>query len=118
MLGEIRDQESAEIALRAAQTGHLVLSTLHTNDAPSAIERLLQLGIKEYEIKNSLQLIIAQRLLRKRCPQCGGKGCDNCYHGYKGRTGIYQLLAKQGKFFEKSTAYLDYDSLRASAEQS
>ncbi|WGE84430.1 GspE/PulE family protein [Actinobacillus equuli] len=117
MLGEIRDQESAEIALRAAQTGHLVLSTLHTNDAPSAIERLLQLGIKEYEIKNSLQLIIAQRLLRKRCPQCGGKGCDNCYHGYKGRTGIYQLLAKQGKFFEKSTAYLDYDSLRASAEQ-
>ncbi|WGE82308.1 GspE/PulE family protein [Actinobacillus equuli subsp. haemolyticus] len=117
MLGEIRDRESAEIALRAAQTGHLVLSTLHTNDAPSAIERLLQLGIKEYEIKNSLQLIIAQRLLRKRCPQCGGKGCDNCYHGYKGRTGIYQLLTKQGKFFERSTDYLDYDSLRASAEQ-
>lgn len=117
MLGEIRDKESAEIALRAAQTGHLVLSTLHTNDAPSAIERLLQLGIKEYELKNSVQLIIAQRLLRKRCSKCGGEGCKNCYQGYKGRIGIYQLFAKQGKLFEKSTAYLDYDSLRASAEQ-
>ncbi|WP_150539170.1 GspE/PulE family protein [Actinobacillus vicugnae] len=117
MLGEIRDKETAEIALRAAQTGHLVLSTLHTNDAPSAIERLLQLGIKEYELSNSLQLIIAQRLLRKRCTKCHGTGCEHCYQGYRGRTGIYQLLVKQGKTFEKSTAYLDYDNLRASAEQ-
>lgn len=117
MLGEIRDKESAEIALRAAQTGHLVLSTLHTNDAPSAIERLLQLGIKEYELNNSVQLIIAQRLLRKRCPKCCGEGCSNCYQGYKGRIGIYQLFAKQGKLFEKSTAYLDYESLRTSADQ-
>lgn len=65
MLGEIRDEESAMIALRAAQTGHLVLSTLHTNDAISAISRLQQLGIQQYEIKNSLLLVIAQRLVRK-----------------------------------------------------
>lgn len=117
MLGEIRDRESAEIALRAAQTGHLVLSTLHTNDAPSAVERLLQLGIKEYELKNSLLLVIAQRLVRKLCGKCGGAGCGQCYQGYKGRVGVYQLLAKTGKFFEKSTACLDFSSLQASAEQ-
>lgn len=117
MLGEIRDRESAEIALRAAQTGHLVLSTLHTNDAPSAVERLLQLGIKEYELKNSLLLVIAQRLVRKLCGKCGGAGCGQCYQGYKGRIGVYQLLTKTGKFFEKSTACLDFASLQASAEQ-
>ena len=117
MLGEIRDRESAEIALRAAQTGHLVLSTLHTNDAPSAVERLLQLGIKEYELKNSLLLVIAQRLVRKLCGKCGGAGCGQCYQGYKGRVGVYQLLTKTGKIFEKSTACLDFASLQASAEQ-
>ncbi|WP_439239901.1 GspE/PulE family protein [Lonepinella sp. BR2474] len=94
MLGEIRDEESAAMALRAAQTGHLVLSTLHTNDAPSAIPRLLQLGIKQHEIDNSLLLVIAQRLVRKRCQKCGGKAdnsCD-CHQGYKGRIGLYQFL--------------------------
>lgn len=98
MLGEIRDEESAEMALRAAQTGHLVLSTLHTNDAPSAVERLLQLGIKEYELKNSLLLVIAQRLLRRVCVKCGGAGCEHCYQGYKGRIGVYQLLNRSAKF--------------------
>ena len=117
MLGEIRDQESAEIALSAAQTGHLVLSTLHTNDAPSAIERLLQLGIKEYEINNSLLLVIAQRLVRKLCTQCGGTGCKHCYHGYNGRIGVYQLFSKNGKIFEKSTACLDFENLYQSAQQ-
>ncbi|ANF74051.1 protein transporter HofB [[Haemophilus] ducreyi] len=116
MLGEIRDPESAEIALRAAQTGHLVLSTLHTNDAPSAIERLLQLGIKEYELKNALLLVIAQRLVRKLCTQCFGKGCQACYQGYRGRIGIYQLLSRTGKIFEKETAYLDFASLHHSAK--
>ena len=71
MLGEIRDEESALMALRAAQTGHLVLSTLHTNDAISAISRLQQLGIQSHEIENSLLLVIAQRLVRKRCLKCG-----------------------------------------------
>ncbi|MBR0574519.1 MULTISPECIES: GspE/PulE family protein [Pasteurellaceae] len=117
MLGEIRDQESAEIALRAAQTGHLVLSTLHTNDAPSAIERLLQLGIKEYEIKHSLQLVIAQRLIRKLCSNCNGTGCENCFEGYKGRIGVFQCLSKNAKTFDKETAYLDFKTLYDSAKQ-
>lgn len=117
MLGEIRDEESAKIALRAAQTGHLVLSTLHTNDAPSAIERLNQLGIQDYEIKNSLLLIIAQRLVRRLCSKCSGKGCDDCYQGYKGRIGVYQLFSRFAENFEKSTACLDYPSLLASAKQ-
>ncbi|QLB40493.1 GspE/PulE family protein [Mannheimia pernigra] len=117
MLGEIRDEESAEIALRAAQTGHLVLSTLHTNDAPSAIERLLQLGIKEYELKNALLLVVAQRLLRRTCTKCGGIGCENCYQGYKGRIGIYQLLSRTAKNFEKTTACLDFETLAESAKE-
>lgn len=117
MFGEIRDEESAQMALRAAQTGHLVLSTLHTNDALSAVERLLQLGIKEFELKNTLLLVIAQRLLRKVCPKCSGKGCKHCYQGYKGRTGIYQLLTKNGKEFEKSTACLDFKTLNESAKE-
>lgn len=117
MLGEIRDEESAKIALRAAQTGHLVLSTLHTNDAPSAVERLYQLGIQEYEIKNALLLVIAQRLVRKLCLKCSGKGCEQCYQGYNGRIGIYQLLSRSTKIFEQHTAYLDYPSLFESAKQ-
>ena len=117
MLGEIRDEESAEMALRAAQTGHLVLSTLHTNDAPSAFERLLQLGIKDYELENALLLVIAQRLVRKCCVHCAGQGCAECHQGYKGRTGVYQFFAKNGKTFEKSTACLDFKTLRESAEQ-
>lgn len=117
MLGEIRDEESAKMALRAAQTGHLVLSTLHTNDAPSAIERLYQLGIQEYEIQNALLLIIAQRLVRKCCPHCLGKGCEACYQGYKGRIGVYQLFGRSAKIFDKSTACLDYPSLLESAKE-
>ncbi|QIM66801.1 protein transporter HofB [Mannheimia granulomatis] len=117
MLGEIRDEESAEIALRAAQTGHLVLSTLHTNDAPSAFERLLQLGIKEYELKNSLLLVVAQRLLRRLCVKCCGAGCEHCYQGYKGRIGVYQLFSRTAKNFEKMTACLDFESLQESAKE-
>lgn len=117
MLGEIRDEESAQMALRAAQTGHLVLSTLHTNDAPSAIERLQQLGIKEYEIRNALLLVVAQRLVRKRCPSCAGKGCEACYQGYKGRVGVYQLFSRSAKFFEKQTACLDFQTLREAAQE-
>ncbi|HGO5823198.1 TPA: GspE/PulE family protein [Mannheimia haemolytica] len=117
MLGEIRDEESAEMALRAAQTGHLVLSTLHTNDAPSAVERLLQLGIKEYELKNSLLLVIAQRLLRRVCEKCRGAGCEHCYQGYKGRIGVYQLFSRSAKNFEKTTACLDFKTLADSAKE-
>ena len=112
MLGEIRDEESAAMALRAAQTGHLVLSTLHTNDAASAVSRLQQLGIRLHEIESSLLLVIAQRLVRKRCLKCGQNStslCD-CHQGYAGRTGIYQFL-----FREKGQYQTDFDNLYQSA---
>jgi len=120
MVGEVRDLETAEIALKAAQTGHLVLSTLHTNDAPQSLTRLVDMGVKPYAIATSVTLIIAQRLARRLCPTCkvpldipadallkegftqeevdGGiriyapKGCDDCTNGYKGRVGIYQVM--------------------------
>jgi len=120
MVGEIRDLETAEIAIKAAQTGHLVLSTLHTNDAPQTLTRLVDMGVKPYAIATSVSLIIAQRLARKLCSNCkqpmdvpkeallkegfdeadiaGGlkifspKGCASCTDGYKGRCGIYQVL--------------------------
>jgi type IV pilus assembly protein PilB len=120
MVGEIRDLETAEIALKAAQTGHLVLSTLHTNDAPQTLTRMVDMGVKPYAIATSVSLIIAQRLARKLCVTCkqkldipaealhkegftdeeikkgltifGPKGCNNCVDGYKGRIGIYQVM--------------------------
>src|SRR5215471_10256841 len=120
MVGEIRDLETAEIAIKAAQTGHLVLSTLHTNDAPQTLTRLVDMGVKPYAIATSVSLIIAQRLARRLCSQCkhpvdvpreallkegfteadvraglkiyGAKGCANCSDGYKGRCGIYQVM--------------------------
>ncbi|MDH2999244.1 protein transporter HofB [Chelonobacter oris] len=116
MLGEIRDEESAAMAIRAAQTGHLVLSTLHTNDAPSAIGRLQQLGIKEYEIASGLLLVVAQRLLRRvcACRQTERETpCGICQQGYYGRIGTYQFLrpyAEQQAF----TYSLDFGSLHHS----
>jgi len=120
MVGEIRDLETAEIAIKAAQTGHLVLSTLHTNDAPKTLTRLVDMGVKPYAIATSVSLIIAQRLARKLCNNCktplelprdvllkegfteadiaeGIKlykavGCSQCVDGYKGRTGLYQVM--------------------------
>ena len=120
MVGEIRDLETAEIALKAAQTGHLVLSTLHTNDAPQTLTRLVDMGVKPYAIATSVSLIIAQRLARKLCNYCRqpldipaealrregfeeadiargfrvykAVGCSQCIDGYKGRTGIYQVM--------------------------
>jgi type IV pilus assembly protein PilB len=91
MLGEMRDKETAETAIEAAQTGHLVLSTLHTPSALDAITRLQFLGISPYHIAHSVTLIIAQRLLRVLCPFCK-TGCKKCKNGYQGRTGIYELL--------------------------
>jgi type IV pilus assembly protein PilB len=120
MVGEIRDLETAEIAIKAAQTGHLVLSTLHTNDAPQTLTRLIDMGVKPYAIATSVSLIIAQRLARRLCNTCkelatvpdeallkegfqpedvaagikiyAPKGCSNCTDGYKGRLGIYQVM--------------------------
>jgi type IV pilus assembly protein PilB len=120
MVGEIRDLETAEIAIKAAQTGHLVLSTLHTNDAPKTLTRLIDMGVKPYAIATSVSLIIAQRLARRLCNNCKAPidmpaeallkegfteeeiaaglriykpvGCSQCTDGYKGRTGIYQVM--------------------------
>jgi type IV pilus assembly protein PilB len=119
MVGEIRDLETAEIAIKAAQTGHLVLSTLHTNDAPQTLTRLANMGIPPYNIAGAVNLIMAQRLARRLCKHCKvvddvpgealikegfkedevhdltlykAKGCDKCTKGYKGRVGIYQVM--------------------------
>ena len=121
MVGEIRDMETGEIAIKAAQTGHLVLSTLHTNDAPQTLARMVNMGIAPYNIASSVELIIAQRLSRRLCNNCkqvkdiphqtlidegfdadevktlkiygpSPDGCDQCNGGYKGRVGVYQVM--------------------------
>lgn len=92
MVGELRDRESAGIALSAALTGHLVLATLHTNDAPSAATRLCELGVPPYLVAGTLIGALAQRLARRVCPHCRGGGCARCDGGYRGRTGVFELL--------------------------
>ena len=93
MIGEIRDYETAQIAIQASLTGHLVLATLHTNDAPSAITRLTDMGVEPFLLSSSLLGVLAQRLVRKRCLHCHGAQCAHCAHtGYQGRTGIFELL--------------------------
>ena len=119
MVGEIRDLETAEISIKAAQTGHLVLSTLHTNSAPETLTRLMNMGVPSYNIASTVTLIIAQRLARRLCHHCKepetlpkeelirlgfleddipalklfkGVGCEHCTEGYKGRVGIYEVM--------------------------
>lgn len=126
MIGEIRDDETAEIAVKAAQTGHLVLATLHTNSPPEAIIRLRQMGIPGYLLADSLRLIIAQRLVRTLCQHCRRPagaplnlpetiaerplthwqacGCDHCFGGYYGRRGLFCLLPISGKLSQAIAA--------------
>lgn len=93
MIGEIRDLETAKIALQAAMTGHLVLTTLHTNNAPAALARLVDIGVEPYLLAGSINLIIGQRLVRTIHQECGGKGCPMCRHtGFKGRMAIIEAL--------------------------
>jgi general secretion pathway protein E len=102
MIGEIRDYETAQIAIQASLTGHLVLATLHTNDAPSSVTRLIDMGVEPYLLSSSLLGVLAQRLVRKLCTHCKRKdgagrwhpvGCAECGQtGYKGRTGVYELM--------------------------
>ena len=120
MVGEIRDLETADISIKAAQTGHMVLSTLHTNDAPTTITRLRNMGVAPFNIASSVVLVTAQRLARRLCAKCKGVaevpqqalldagfkaadmdgtwlpyrpvGCSACNNGYKGRVGIYQVM--------------------------
>lgn len=91
-IGEIRDAETAAIALQAAQTGHLVLSTLHTNHAMDSLQRLLALGVLLPQLAGSLLLLAAQRLIRKICQSCQGSGCLECRSGFAGRTGIFEVI--------------------------
>ncbi len=93
MVGEVRDEETARIAVQASLTGHLVLSTLHTNDAASAVARLLDLGVEPFLVSSSLSAVLAQRLVRTRHAACAGAGCAECVGtGFKGRTGVFELL--------------------------
>ena len=93
MVGEIRDSETAVIAIQAAMTGHLVFATLHTNDAVSSVVRLIDMGIEPYLISSTLKCVIAQRLVRKLCDTCKGIGCKACNQaGYRGRVGVFEML--------------------------
>jgi type IV pilus assembly protein PilB len=94
MVGEIRDRETAEIAMAAAVTGHLVLSTVHTTDAPGAVTRLLHMGVPPYLVAGGLTGVVAQRLVRRLCSHCRGRGagCPRCHDGFRGRTGVFQVL--------------------------
>lgn len=98
MVGEIRDEETARIAVQASLTGHLVLSTLHTNDAASAVARLLDLGVEPFLVSSSLSAVLAQRLVRKVHEACRGSGCGECLGtGFRGRTGVFELLVVDGR---------------------
>lgn len=92
MLGEIRDSETATVALQAAQTGHLILSTLHTGDCLRGISRLGMLGIDTSILADNLLLLVAQRLVRKLCQNCRGNTCSSCHDGFRGRIGIFEVL--------------------------
>lgn len=100
MVGEIRDVETAEIAMSAAVTGHMVLSSLHTNDAPSALSRLLQMGVPRHLVASGVAGVIAQRLVRTACASCTGRGCDRCGDGFAGRTGVFQVLVVSDRLRE------------------
>jgi general secretion pathway protein E len=109
MIGEIRDFETAQIAIQASLTGHLVLATLHTNDSVSAVTRLTDMGVEPFLLSSSLLGVLAQRLVRKVCTVCAGAGCEVCGQtGYQGRTGIFELLvadeAVQGLMVFSATA--------------
>lgn len=141
LVGEIRDAETAQIATQAALTGHLVLSTLHTNDAPTALTRLLDLGVAAYLVASTVDAVLAQRLVRVICPSCKtetvpdksvarrvdieklgiqrvwkGKGCDQCRDtGYRGRTGIYELLVMDTELRAEVQLRRGSEELRAQA---
>ncbi len=144
LVGEIRDSETASIAVKAALTGHLVLSTLHTNDAPSSINRLVNMGVEPFLVANSLNLLCAQRLVRRVCEQCKepvellesalidagfspeqaasvrsfrGKGCDRCGRtGYKGRVGLFEVMEITERLRETIVAGANSIELRKAAE--
>jgi type IV pilus assembly protein PilB len=146
LVGEIRDQETARIAMQAAQTGHLVLTTLHTDDAPSVVTRLSDIGVEPYVIASGLIGVVAQRLVRRLCPSCRRQytpgadslralnvseedaanivfyrpvGCDACHHtGYKGRIGIYEVMKVTDRLRRMIAQRASEDSIREAAQSS
>ena len=118
MIGEIRDFETAQIAIQASLTGHLVLATLHTNDAASAVTRLADMGIEPFLLSSSLLGVLAQRLVRKRCQHCHGSGCEHCgQSGYAGRTGIFELLVVDDTIREQIHHSAAEADIRAAAQR-
>jgi general secretion pathway protein E len=122
LVGEIRDAETAQLAVQASLTGHLVLATLHTNDAPSAISRLQDIGIEPYLISSSLLAVLAQRLLRRCCPTCSGQGtlrglrCERCFgSGYSGRVAIYEVMRMTDEIRRLTMTTADARAIRSLA---
>ena len=116
LVGEIRDRETAEIAIQASLTGHLVLTTLHTNDAPSAVTRLLDIGVAGYQIATAVKGVIAQRLLRRRCGDCDGAGCSACDgSGHRGRLAVAEVLVGSQEFERRVAAGASTEAIAEAA---
>jgi len=146
LVGEIRDEETAKIAIQASLTGHLVFSTLHTNDAPTTVTRLIDIGVKPYLIASTLEAVVSQRLVRKICASCKeeyepsaesllelnltpadvrgkkffrGKGCSNCHNiGYKGRMGIYEIMVLNSELRKLISDQANTNIIRTAAKRS
>ena len=117
LVGEIRDKETAEIAIQASLTGHLVLSTLHTNDAASAVTRLIDIGVASYQIATAVKGVVAQRLVRRVCPDCAAVGCEACDGaGYRGRRAIAEILVTSPEFERRVAAGASTESLAEAAK--
>jgi type II secretory ATPase GspE/PulE/Tfp pilus assembly ATPase PilB-like protein len=118
LVGEIRDRETAEIAIQASLTGHLVLSTLHTNDAASAVTRLLDIGVPAYQIATAVKGVIAQRLLRRRCAECDAAGCEQCSQlGYRGRLAVAEILLASPEFERRVSSGASTEAIADAARQ-
>ena len=119
LVGEIRDRETAEIAIQASLTGHLVLSTLHTNDAASAVTRLIDIGVPSYQIATAVKGVLAQRLLRRRCAACDAAGCAQCGQlGYRGRIAVAEILLASPEFERRVAAGASTEALAEAARAS
>jgi type II secretory ATPase GspE/PulE/Tfp pilus assembly ATPase PilB-like protein len=119
LVGEIRDRETAEIAIQASLTGHVVLSTLHTNDAASAVTRLIDIGVPSYQIATAVKGIVAQRLVRRTCAECRGAGCASCGGaGYRGRLAVAEILVSTPEFERRVAAGAPTESLAEAARAS
>ena len=119
MIGEIRDSETADLAIRSSLTGHLVFSTLHTNDSASGIARLMDMGVEPYLLSSSVEVIIAQRLVRLTCQLCKGKGCEACSEtGFKGRRPIYEIMLIDDAIRQMITEHKNSGEIKARAIKS